>query len=141
MKRLSAALLALLLAPLAAFAASQDYQPRLNYDLAATINIALSSTTSGAVDLHGTQLVGLFVPSGFTGTQLTFAIASTPGGVYIPVDIDNTSANPYIVTTAGGKYAPITNPDVFRGARYIEVLSSSNQTSSVILNLATRPMQ
>ena len=62
---------------------STDFSPRVCYDLTATI--AVNGTTSGAVDLAGCTLVGLFIPSTFDGTTLTITASTMLGGTYIPV--------------------------------------------------------
>ena len=140
MKKILLALLMFL--PVQVYAASSsEFPAKTRADLTATITIADSTTVSQAIDLYGTQLVGIFVPSTFDGTALTFTASDTLAGTYLPVDIDQTSSSAYTVTTAASKYAPLTNPDVFRGLRFIKIVTSSAQTTTnTVFILATRPL-
>ncbi len=45
-----------------------------------TAVFASGTTSSGEVDLGGTEIVGLVMPSSFTGTALSFQAATATGG-------------------------------------------------------------
>jgi hypothetical protein len=141
MKKYFATLLAsLLLLTSPALAGSSQYPAKTNYDLSATIVIGTSTTVSPAVDLQGTQLVGIFIPATFDGTALTFTASDTLAGTYVAVDVDNTSATAYTVTTSASKYVPLMGTQVFQGLRYIKIVTSSAQTTTdTVFTLATRP--
>src|SRR5205823_13245365 len=96
---------------------STNYAPKCCYDLAATI--AVSGTTSNAVDLSGCTLVGLFIPATFDGTTLTITASSTLGGTYLSVQQDHTSATAYTITTTASRYVPLDNLDIPAGLEFI----------------------
>lgn len=137
----AALLLTLLLMAAPAHAGSSQYSAKVNYDLTSTIVIATSTTVSPAIDLYGTQLVGIFIPSTFDGTALTFTASSAIDGTYVAVDVDNTSASAYTVTTSASKYVPLMGTQIFQGLRYIKIVTSSAQTTTdTTFTLATRPL-
>ena len=120
---------------------SADFQSKLCYDKTATITIADSTTVSNAVDLNGTKLVGIFVPSTFDGTAFTFTACDTVGGTYLAVQIDHTSSAAYTVTTTASRYVPLANLDIPAGLRFIKIVTSSAQTTTnTIFTLATLPV-
>jgi hypothetical protein len=117
---------------------STDFSPKVCYDLTATI--AVSGTTSGAVDLSGCTLVGLFIPATFDGTTLTITASPTLGGTYVPVQVDHTSASAYTITTTASQYVPLSNLAIPAGLEFIKLVAGSTQTStSTVITLAVRP--
>lgn len=116
---------------------STQFESKTCYDLTATI--AVSGTTSNAVDLSGCRLVGLFLPSTFDGTTLTITASSTLGGTYVPVQVDHTSAAAYTITSTASQYVPLANIDILAGLQYIKLVAGSSQTStSTVITLAVR---
>lgn len=140
-KTILAALLALLSIP--AFAASSNYQSKVSYETV-TITIADSTTVSEAKDLQGTTVVGIFLPSTFDGTALTFQASSTIDGTYVAVeDGAGTPATITLTASAASKYIALSAAiqDQLRGLRFIKVVTSSAQTTTnTILTLALRPL-
>jgi len=121
---------------LAAPAATQ-FQLNDAYDITATV--ASSGTTSGAVDLAGTDLVGIFIPSTFDGTTITFTVSTAIDGTYVAVEDGLGSA--YTITTTASRYVPISNVASLVGARYLKIVTGSTQTStSTVFTLALRPI-
>lgn len=105
-----------------------------------TIVIATSTTVSAEVDLGGNTLVGIITPSTFDGTALTFQMAPVTGGTFVPVAASNAASTAYTVTTTASIFTPI-DPTVFKGARFVKVVTSSAQTTTdTILILVTRPI-
>ena len=140
MKHFFGLILALLLSG-NAYAGSASYSPKINYDLTATIVIATSTTVSPAVDLYGTQLVGIFVPSTFDGTGLTIQASTAIDGTYVDVQTDHTSATAYPITTTASRYIPLDNLSIPAGLRFIKITTGSAQTTTnTIFTLATMPI-
>ena len=118
---------------------SENYQPVVNADLTATVTVG--GTTTGAVDLGGTQLVGIFVPSTFDGTTITIQAAPTLGGTYVPVQNGVLSASAYTITTTAGQFVPIDNLAILAGVRFIKLVCGTSQTTTdTVFTLATRPV-
>lgn len=111
-----------------------EFPARLCYDL--SVVIASGQTSSGAVDLQGTTLVGIQLPATFTGTALTFTAATAIGGTYQAV---YSSGSAYSVTVAQGKFIAL-DPSVFAGIRFIKIVSGSSEGGARTLELATRPV-
>lgn len=91
--------------------------------------IATSGTTSAEIDLTDKVLVGLYIPSTFDGTTISFTAAPTAGGTHVAVQADNTASTAYTVTTTASRYVPI-NPSVFAGLRFIKIVCGSSQTTT-----------
>ena len=138
-------LLACLFLSLPAHAGSASYQPRVNYDITATIVIATSTTVSPAVDLYGTTLVGIFVPAEFDGTTMTLSAATAIDGTYYPVQLSVAAATLLTITTTASQYIPMTpvnagNMDFLAGMRYFKITTGSAQTTTnTVFTLATIP--
>lgn len=114
---------------------SGNFQPVNCFDLAATI--AASGTTSAAVDLEGAALCGLFIPSAFTGTAITFQTAPTLTGTY--VNVKDGAGNDYSKTVANSQFIPIAPSDM-AGVRFLKVVSGSTEGAQRVITLATRPV-
>ena len=113
-----------------------NFQPLTCYDKTATV--ASGETTSEEIDLSGTELVGIFVPSTFDGTTITLTAASTPGGTFVTVQ--DGDGNAYTITTTASRYAPIKNLALLAGVRYIKLVCGTSQsTSDTVFTLACRP--
>lgn len=118
-----------------------EFQPK---SCAPTATIATGGTTSEAVDLHGCELCGVFLPSTFDGTTLTLLAAPTADGTYVAVENGAASpANVTITATAASKYAPLAaaDRDAVRGLRFMKFVAGSTQTTTdTILTLNVRPL-
>lgn len=136
-----ALLLALASVPTApAHAASVSYQPQVNYDLTATF--ASGQTTTGEVDLAGTMLVGVILPSTFDGTAMTLSAAPAAGGTF--VSVQNGAATPAAVTlttSAASTFIPLAaaDRDIARGLRFIKFTAATQTGSDTVLTLVTIP--
>jgi hypothetical protein len=116
---------------------AKNYQPNDAYDLTATV--AVSETESEVIDLRGTDLVGIFVPANFDGTDIKILAAPAPGGTFVEVQ-DGEGAALTIVTTVS-KYAPIKNLALIAGLRYIKLKTTNTQTTTdTVFTLAVRPL-
>lgn len=125
-----------------AYSASSNYQSTVNYDLTATIDISTSTTVSNAVDLYGTTLMGVFIPSTFDGTTFTISVATTLDGTYYPVQSATTASTPWTATVAASQYVPIVisgNNNPTMGWRYLKITAGTEQeTTDTVLTLATK---
>src|SRR4051794_8809084 len=116
------------------------FSPRCCYDLTATI--ATSGTTSGAIDLSGCTLVGLFVPATFDGTTLTITASASLTGTYVSVQQDHTSASAYTITTAASRYVGLDNLDLASGLQFIKLVAGTSQsTTDTVITLVVRPVR
>jgi hypothetical protein len=118
---------------------SNQFESRLCYDLTATIVIATDDDLSAAVDLNGTQLVGIIVPANFDGTGITLNASDTIDGTFVAVQTDRTSATPYPITTTASRYVPIDNLQITEGLRFIKIGTASAQTTTnTVFKLVTK---
>jgi hypothetical protein len=113
---------------------SSNFQPNDSYDLSATI--ASGQTASDVIDLGGTDLCGLFIPSTFDGTTLTLQASQTASGTFVTVQ---SGGSDYTLTTAASKYTPIENLAVVAGLRFIKLVAGTAQsTTDTVIGLAAR---
>jgi hypothetical protein len=98
-------------------------------------NIAASGTTSQSLDLSGSCLVGIQMPTAFTGTAVTFNV-SADGVNFYPM---YSGASAYSLTVAASRYILIPAAD-FAGVRYLQVVSNATEGSARALTLAVRPL-
>lgn len=114
-----------------------DFSDNVCLNLTATI--ADGGTTSEEIDLGGTQLVGIFVPSGFDGTTITLTAAPTKGGTHVAVQDGDGSSSSFTITTAASRYVPIAKLSIVAGLRYVKFVAGT-QTGAAVLTLVTRPL-
>ncbi len=116
-------------------ATERNYSPNKFYDLIATI--ANGQTDSGAIDLTGLELVGLFAPAGFDGTQLKFSAAPAIDGAYVTVQDGN--GTDYVLTVTPNRYIPFPDLTLTSGLRFVKLSAVTTQTGGdSILPLALR---
>jgi len=113
---------------------SNHNPPVVCTDLTATI--AASGTTSGEVDLRGGTLCGIHMPAAFTGTSLSFTVATASGGTFKTLQRNGAD---YSVPVTQGKYVSL-DPSVFAGVRVLKFVSGSAEGADRTLTLATRPV-
>lgn len=99
--------------------------------------ISSGQNASAAVDLVGTTLVGIQLPATFTGTSLTFQMATSAGGTYqTMIDGSGTTLTKTIVQ---GRYL-LLDPAEFAGVQFLKVLSGATEGAARTLELVTRPV-
>ena len=103
----------------------------------ATSNIASGGNTSDEIDLSGTTLCGIYMPSAFTGTGLTFLASTTTGGTFISVRDGAGSA--IVKTVAASQYIRL-DPTDFIGIRFLKIVSNGTEAATRTLTLAARPI-
>lgn len=116
---------------------SPEFAPIVCYDLQATV--ANGQTASGEVDLSGCELVGLFVPSTFDGTQITLTATPAGGGTHVVVQDGDGSSSAFTITTAASRYVPLDNLAIAAGIRFVKLVCATSQTGDTVFTLATRP--
>jgi len=102
-----------------------------------TVNIANGQTTSTAIDLSGASLVGIQMPAAFTGTSISFQVATSVGGTYQTM-ID-ASGSTISKTISASKYLVI-DPAEFAGVQFFKIVSGSSEGASRDLTLVARPV-
>lgn len=91
-----------------------------------TAVIAPSTTSSGVISSAGMSLVGCQLPTTFTGTGLSFVVATGSTATY--QELDNSSGKvSYTVTQ--GKYIAI-NPVDFYGVKFFKIVSNATEGSA-----------
>lgn len=98
--------------------------------------IAVSGTTSGTIDCDGDTLCGVFLPSTFDGTALSFTVCDTAGGTYVPLHSDGAALS---LTVAASTYVAL-DPSVFAGVRHVKFVASAQSTTDTILTAVIRPV-
>ena len=112
---------------------SDQFQIRVVTDLTATI--AISTTTSAAIDLQGASLCGIYMPAAFTGTTLKFSVATTLTGTFVVMQ--DGFGNDITKTVAANKYIAV-DPADFAGVRFLKIISGSTELAARSLVLGTR---
>lgn len=113
------------------------YQSTKYYDLTATI--ASGQTESAAIDLHGTELMGMFIPSTFDGTTLTLQAAPALDGTYVAVQ--DGFGSDVSFTVAASKYIAISNLTATAGLRFIKLVAGTSQsTTDTVITLSVRSL-
>lgn len=114
---------------------STQFQPIVTHNLTATI--ADSATQSDAIDLSGTTLTAISLPSEFDGTALTLKAAETSNASYVDVH----EANGMALTIKGSASQIVTiEPAKLAGLQYIKLVADTAQTGVTTLTLMTRPV-
>lgn len=103
----------------------------------ASATIAASATTSGEIDLSGTTLCGIFIPSGFQGTSITFQVAPESGGTFVVMK--DGAGSTVTKTCAASQFLKI-DPADFAGVQFMKIVSSATESAERILTLAARPL-
>lgn len=115
-------------------------KPVINYPqyAEALVDISVDADLTAEIDISDYDLVGLFTPSNFDGTDIVFHASQTSGGTFVPVAASNAGTTAYTIVTAASKYTPI-NPDIFTGVRYLKVETTTDQaTNNTTITLALR---
>jgi hypothetical protein len=98
--------------------------------------IASGQTASAAIDLRDFMLAGITMPAAFTGTALTFQVATPSGGSYTTLEDENGDA--YTLTVEASKYYPV-NVIHFVGGRFLKIVSGSAEGADRTLTLHLIP--
>lgn len=108
------------------------YQGNLNPSVTATI--ASSATDSAEIPLGGFTLAGIVLPATFTGTSISFKMATVSGGTYVQVK-NASGLVSYPITQ--GTYCAI-DPADFHGVAFLKVVSNATEGASRTLTLSLK---
>ena len=112
---------------------SSKFQNRREF---ATITIPISTATSSSYELGGTHLVGVLMPSAFTGTKLT--IEGSIDGVNFYQLYGSTSGIAKEIKVTANKFIEIeSNYD--NPFNFVRLVSSSNESAQRILQIVCHP--
>jgi hypothetical protein len=106
----------------------------------ASATIAISATTSNAVSVGQSTVVGVEFPAAFTGATVSFTTCDTFDGTYLPL-YDTANALVTVTKTGAAGIASI-NPRTVEGLLpYVKVVSASTEAAEravklIIKNLA-----
>jgi hypothetical protein len=106
--------------------ATKDFQPVINFDL--EVVIADAASTSSAVDLLGTSLLGFITDSALGGTAFTFTVSNELAGTYVPLRRMSDGTDLTAVVAVSGQYA--TNPADFASVRFLKIVSGTAQSGA-----------
>jgi hypothetical protein len=106
--------------------ATKDFQPVINFDL--EVIIVDGASTSNAVDLFGTSLLGLVTDAALDGTAFTFTTSSELTGTYVPLKRMSDGAALTAVVGTSAQYA--TNPADFSSVRFLKIVSGTAQSGA-----------
>ncbi len=99
-----------------------------------TLTIANGQTLSDAADLHGTSLVGFYMPAAWTAANITYK-ASQDNITF--ADIYDGSGNVKTSTVGASQFIPLDLSN-FLGVRYLKLLSSASQGAARAITLVSR---
>lgn len=100
-----------------------------------TVTIANGQTTSGAVDLGVSAIVGIALPATMTGTALTFTV-SNDDSTYQALRDSTTNTDVTLTFTQGKSYA--IDPSLFWGYRYLKVVSNATEGGARTITINSR---
>lgn len=106
-----------------------------------SITIANGASLSSAIDLQGTSVVAIQMPSAWTAANLTFQGSNDDSTFDNLYDSSGTEVQ---VTAAASRYIAIT-PTNFQGVRYLKIRSGTsgsavNQAADRVLVLVSKPI-
>ena len=107
------------------------YLPVPNYEITATI--LNTATLSGAIELQGAVLAGLFMPAAFTGTTIYLQAATTKGGTYSRIQADGSDV---ALTVTAGKHVAISNLAITKAWNFIKLEAATAQAADRTITLA-----
>ena len=97
----------------------QDVQVSAKGVGAVPCNVASGGTVSDAIDTEGLELVGVWIPSGFTGTTLSFQAAEKPSGTY---QVVRNNAGDISLAVAAGRILMLPGSDTLQFLRFLKLV-------------------
>jgi hypothetical protein len=101
-----------------------------------TATIANTGTTSQAVHLGDTAILGIEMPATVTGTALAIHGCSTSGGTFKAIKDSTGTANAFVVAANEGYWV---DPRLTAGFPWIKIVMAA-QSQETIVTLLTRPV-
>ncbi len=105
-----------------------------NFQAAVPVTIANGAQNSSVIELNGFQLAGIQMPAAFTGTTITFLVATTLAGTYQAL-YNLTGAVSYAV---GASRFVAIDPKDFQGTPYIKLVSGSAEGAARSFTVALK---
>lgn len=113
---------------------AKEYLQQLNVDDSVTLEIG--ETISYPLNTYGTSLVGMIVPSSFSGTELSIQGALTGSGPFYTMK--NSSGDAVSITISGAGYYALA-PQDFTSLQFLKFVSNATQVSEdCIIQVVTR---
>lgn len=97
--------------------------------------IANAGTTSNAIDLGSATVVGMYIPSEFTGTAITFTACTTATGTFQPL---KDGAGAAVSKTVAASDYIYLDPTIFAGIAFVKLVSDSAEAADRAIILAAR---
>lgn len=91
-----------------------------------SVTIAINLQASSAINTGGMSLCGIFMPSAFTGSAITFQASKTLAGTY--VDVYN-GLGQVSYPAAASQFVAI-DPKDFQGIQFLKIKSGSSEAAS-----------
>lgn len=101
-----------------------------------TITLEDGETTTPAIDLNGTTLIGLRIEGVITNSTITFLVCDTVNGTFTQA-IDN-SGSPISITVASNKSSPLASVD-FEPWQFIKIVAGSAQSGNLTIKVISKP--
>lgn len=100
-----------------------------------SVNMAVNTNFTEAIDFGGMTLYGVHIPSGFNGGSITLQTCLTLGGTYYAVQ-DGAGNNYTVIVSSPACYVPV-DPVKTKGIRYCRVVSNTNANTnfSIVLSV------
>jgi len=102
-----------------------------------SVTIAIGQTLSSALNCFGMNVCNILIPSGFTGTTISF-YGSFDNTTYYP--IYNTAGAALTATVVANSICALAPIDL-AGFQFIKISSGSSQASSATLNISLRHLE
>lgn len=97
-------------------------------------SIPISTTTTPVISSEGMPLVGIQLPASFTGTALTFTVATAVDGTYQPL---YNSSGLVSYTVAPARFIAI-EPKDFYGVFFFKIVSNGTEAAARALTLSLK---
>lgn len=115
---------------------SSNFQSSTCTDLTATVSA--SGTTTESIDLSGTKLIGIVVPSTFDGTEITLQGSVDNSSFF---DVYDAFGTEVAITTSASRLVVFTSNDFIGLPQYIKLVCTSTQTTTdTVFTLITIPL-
>lgn len=93
-----------------------------------TTTIGSAATASATIPMKGFTLVGVFIPSAFTGSSISFQAGTTATGTFVPVT-SGTAGTSLSYAVGTSRYVAI-DPKDFYGINFLKIVSGSSEADA-----------
>lgn len=101
------------------------------------VTFAAGANTSSVLTCGGASPTGIFIPSTFTASNITFLVSKTPNGTFYP--LTNFDGSAFAVAVTASTFVPLL-PAMFNSLLYVQLQTSSNQVSATYVDFALCPI-